>query len=80
MAIQAKRFNWIRSPGAWETMQSWQQKRADMRASFESSSSDAVSRFGAAWSSQITGSATIAAQAGLDRVKAAVKAKTDMLA
>lgn len=77
MAVQAKRFNWIRSPSTWESVQSWRQKRADMRATFESASSDAVSRFGAAWSAQISGSVTIAAQAGLDRINAAVKAKTD---
>jgi hypothetical protein len=80
MAVQAKRFNWIRSPGVWESMQSWQEKRAAMRASFEASSSDAVSRFGAAWSAQISGAANIAAQAGLDRIKASVKAKTDKVA
>jgi hypothetical protein len=77
MAVEGKRFNWVRSPGAWESVQTWREKRAAMRANFEASSADAVSRFGAALTAQTSGSATIAGQTALDRINAAVKARLD---
>jgi hypothetical protein len=79
-AMQVKRFNWMRSPSAWDQLQAWQERRKAMRADFESASSTAASAFGSALTSQASGLADLAGQAALDRVKAATTAKLDTIA
>ncbi|HEY0441121.1 MAG TPA: hypothetical protein VGD36_13685 [Xanthobacteraceae bacterium] len=77
MAIQTKRFSWLRSPTGWQQFQGWQEKRRAMRESFDNARSMATSGFGEAWTSQIDGTANLAGQAALDRIQAAAKAKFD---
>ena len=78
--MQIKRFNWTRTASAWQQLQSWQSRRAAMRADFETASSTAQSAFTSAWSNQITGTANLAGQAALDRIKTATKAAVDKTA
>jgi hypothetical protein len=80
MALNIKRFSWLAAPSGWQTFQAWQEKRKAMRADFEFASSTAINSFASAWSSQIEGSASLAGQAALDRIRAAGKAKIDKIA
>jgi hypothetical protein len=79
-AMQVKRFNWTRSPSAWEQLQAWQERRKALRADFEAASSTAASAFGSAVSNQISGLAELAGQSALSRVTAATNAKLDTVA
>lgn len=77
MAIQSKRFGWLRLPTGWEQFQAWQEKRRTLREDFENSRSIAAAGFGAACSAQIQGSAALAGQAALSRIQAASKNRLD---
>jgi hypothetical protein len=78
--MKIKRFNWTRTPTAWQQLQSWQARRSQMRAEFETKNAAAQSAFTNALSNQISGSASLAGQTAIDRIKAATKAVVDKTA
>jgi hypothetical protein len=65
-----KRFNWVRSPSAWERSQAWRERQAELRANFETASSAANTRFFSASIDQTTGLGQIAAQTASRRIQA----------
>ncbi len=75
--IQIKKMNWIRSPSAYESLQTWRTKRQAAIAEFESISSATISAFSTAWSNKISGMGNLAADAALKRISAEGKAKID---
>ena len=77
MAVQAKRFNWIAKRDTWQQMQEWREKRAVMRDQFSASSQDASARLAAAFTSQSTGMADIAARQANARMQAEYRARVD---
>lgn len=71
-SINLKRMNWFRSQTGWEQMQEWKSKRQDMSLGFQNEAAAASSAFATAFSNQIIGSANLAAQAAVDRLKSTV--------
>ena len=80
MAIQPKRFNWMRSATGWEQFQGWQEKRRALREDFDFARKIARDGFALAWSNQITEATNLAAEAAIDRLQRAAKAKLDKTA
>jgi hypothetical protein len=72
--IQLRRIKWLRTPSAWEQTKAWREARKEMMARFQQSAADATSSFTSAWQNKITGTATLAAQAAIDRSNAEIKA------
>jgi len=70
-----KSFNWVRTPSAWESIQTWREKRRAAAEDFTSISSAAANAFANAHVSLGSGMAEIAAKIGNARVQAAVAAK-----
>jgi hypothetical protein len=77
--IQSKKFNWIRKPTAWEEAQAWRERRVAAIEQFQRSSELFLYGLGVAQSDLINGSAKLATQKALDRIKAETKAKFDSL-
>ena len=69
-----KRFNWLRRPTTWESMQAWRTQRSNATQRFLTDSAAANSSFFSAQSNLASGMASIAAQASLQRVQAQVRA------
>ncbi len=80
MAVQVKRFSWVRSQTAWEQTQRWQERRTQMRSDFESANQALLNSFATATTNVIQGQGTLAAEQALARIQAATKAKTDTTA
>jgi hypothetical protein len=68
--FSVKRFNWLRSPSAWERAQTWRARQQEMRESFEAANSSANSSFFAATINQVSGLGAIAAQIASSRAQA----------
>jgi hypothetical protein len=68
-AISGKRFNWLRSPSAWERNQAWRERQQEARANFEASAADANTKFFGATTNLTQGLASIAAQAASRRMQ-----------
>lgn len=62
---------WSRSLSAWQSLQLQRQRQQEMAAQFMSDASTISSALTSAWSDQISGTATLAAQAAADRINAA---------
>ncbi len=77
MAVQVKRFSWVRSYTAWEQTQRWRERRAALRSDFELANQTLANGFATATSNVIQGQGTLAAQQALARIEAAAKAKLD---
>lgn len=75
--IQIKKMNWVRTPSAYESLQTWRAKRQAAVAEFETLASSTASAFGAAWSNQISGLSDLAANAAMTRISAEGKAKIE---
>jgi hypothetical protein len=76
-----RRFNWVRSPTAWESSQAWRARQSEMRDSFEAVHSNASSTFFSATMNLATGASTIVAQTAQKRIQAqAVRAALNKLA
>src|SRR5215470_403650 len=67
-------FNWLPRVSAWQEMQNWRDRQANAAVAADTASA-IISKMSGAATSQIQGSAKLAAQAALDRVNAAIKAK-----
>lgn len=80
MAMQVKRFNWVRSATAWERLQLWQERRRAMRDNFESANAFARDQFAGALSNQSSASAELAARAAQSRVASAIQTKINTVA
>ena len=65
----SSRFNWVSTPSAWQSAQTWRAKQQAATADFASLSSDASSAFFGASSDFAAGMNTIAAQRANDRLK-----------
>jgi hypothetical protein len=65
-----KRFNWVRSPTAWESAQAWKNIRSQAAAKFEQERTAAVNGFLTAQNSYTSGLVTNAAQAAVSRLNA----------
>jgi hypothetical protein len=88
MAVQMKRFNWVRRPSAWEYAQSWRSHRSAMTQKFLDDGAATASSFLSVQSNLSSGLATLAAQASIARAQEQLKsvqqqfstAKLDLLA
>jgi hypothetical protein len=69
-AIQAKRFNWLPAPTAWQQAKAARQKNRAMIRDFQNASLSMTSSFSSAWLNQIDGAAELAAKAALKRIQA----------
>ncbi|KAB2884880.1 MAG: hypothetical protein K8H87_11915 [Pseudorhodoplanes sp.] len=74
-AIQSKKFGWVRTATARESMDAWREKLKAMREDFESRQSAARDAFAAAWSTQISDSGNIYAEMALKRTQEEIQAK-----
>lgn len=66
-----KKFNWVRRPSAWESMQTWRNQRAEATAKFIEQQTAAVNAFASAHSNNTAGLVANAQQAAIDRLRAA---------
>jgi hypothetical protein len=71
---QIRRIKWYKSPSAWESAKAWREARRAMVSKFQDSAQTANAAFSNAWSSQITGSASLAANAAIARSQNEIKA------
>lgn len=74
-AVQFKRMNWFQKVPLWKYNEAWRQHHAAATGKFLDNTAAAVNSFTAAAINQIDGTAEISAQAAVDRIEAAVKAK-----
>jgi hypothetical protein len=72
--LSIKRFNWLRSPSAWERSQAWRARQQEIRDSFEAANSAANSTMFAATINQMTGLGSIAATVASSRIQTAAVA------
>jgi hypothetical protein len=70
--LSNKRFNWVRSPTAWQRSQAWRERQQQARESFEASNANANAKFFGATINQTEGLASIAAQIASKREQAKV--------
>jgi hypothetical protein len=70
----SSRSGFGRSYSAWQVNEAWRARRRDMAQIYRDQSTMAQSALAGAWSSQIEGSASLAAQAAITRIKAATQA------
>ncbi len=71
MALRTNRYSFVKTATAWEVSQAWRQRRRAMAQRFLDDAATAANAFTSAWSNQISGSASLAAQSALDRLNAA---------
>jgi hypothetical protein len=67
MAVQIKRFGWLKRPTAWEYAQAWRAQRSTMVQRFREDAALAASAFAGAQNNLSVGLATLAAQASVKR-------------
>lgn len=80
-SLSVKRFNWVRSPSAWESTQAWRSKQQEARSQFESASSAANSAFFGASIDLAAGLGAVAAKIASNRVQQqAIRAALNTLA
>ena len=77
MAIRPKRFGAIRQASTWQRMQNWRQNQKALREKYEINTSDTAMRLTTAWTNHISGSAGLATQAAVNRMREATEAKFD---
>jgi hypothetical protein len=65
-----RRFQWIRSPSAWERSQAWRARQQEIRDNFEAANSSANSSFFAATMTLVAGTGLIVAQTASRRDQA----------
>jgi hypothetical protein len=74
-SIQAKKFKWVRTLTARESVDAWREKRKSMRDEFETRTSAARASFDTAWANQSSGIAELGIRKALARIQAETKAK-----
>jgi hypothetical protein len=67
--LSVKRFNWLRSPSAWQSTQAWRERQQAARENFEAANSAASSTFAAASTNLVTGLGSIAATIAAQRAQ-----------
>jgi hypothetical protein len=65
-----RRFNWVRSPTAWQDAQTWHARQQGVRENFEASNSAASSAFFGAAADFVTGMTQITTQVAVKRIQA----------
>jgi hypothetical protein len=73
VTVQTKRFTWLRTPSAWETMQTWRQRRSALTQQFRYTAI-VSSAFSDAQINLSTGLASLAAQAAIQRAQEQLQA------
>jgi hypothetical protein len=68
--LSVSRFNWVRSPSAWESTQAWRTKQQEARDRFESASATAGPTFFSANANLVAGMGAIAAKIASNRLQA----------
>jgi len=76
-----RRFNWLRSPSAWQSAQAWRERQQGARENFEATNSGASSAFASAATAFVSGMGDITTQVAIKRIQAERTAKSlNMLA
>ena len=73
--FQVKKMNCMRTPSAYQSLQTWRAKRQAAVQDFQTASSLASNAFASVASNQISGSGELAANAAMKRITAEGKAK-----
>ncbi len=68
--MSVSRFNWVRSPTAWESTQAWRTKQQEARDRFETATSSAGTTFFSANINLVAGMGEITAKIASNRVQA----------
>ena len=77
MAISGTgRFSFTRSYSAWQVNEAWRAQRRSIAQGYLADASAAGSAFATAWSNQIQGTAILAAQAAVARIRSEGQAAT----
>lgn len=79
MAIQAKKFNWVRRPTAWEHAKAWRDTRRAMVERFQADTSAVAGSLTRAMNNFTEGTAALAAQASIKQAQAAIAAKRNQI-
>jgi hypothetical protein len=69
MNIQSKSFNWVSSPSAWQSMQTWRARRSAMADDAISTASAFGSAVATAHINQSSGLGNLAAKAAIKRIQ-----------
>jgi hypothetical protein len=72
-----RRFNWVRSPTAWESSQIWREKQRAASERFATTAAAAFDGFGSAFSSELSGKVENTTQAALSRIQSTAKAQSN---
>jgi DNA-binding phage protein len=75
--MDIKHFYWLPTPSAWQEAEGWRARRQAMVQDTLDTSDAANSIFATAATDKIQGMAKLAAQAAINRIKKAAKAKMD---
>lgn len=78
-AIQTRRFNFVRTLTARESIEAWRAKRKSIREDFEATQQAAVNALSGALSNNITAAGDLAAKAALKRVQTEINKKIEEL-
>ena len=70
-----RRFNWVRSPSAWQSAQGWRERQQAARENFEATNSGASSAFASAATAFVSGMGDITTQVAIKRIQAERTAK-----
>lgn len=76
-SLRTKRHSYVRTATAWDMSQAWRARRRDMAKRFLNDSSLAANAFATARSNQISGTASLAATAALERIQSTTAARLD---
>jgi len=74
--VSVKRFNWLRSPSAWEQGQAWRERQRGLREEFEAANSAASTAFANASVNQVTGMTDIITNVAIARLQKEQAAKS----
>jgi hypothetical protein len=69
-----KSLNWAPKVSAWQSMQTWRSQRSQMAQQFQNDAAALSNGFLNAQDAQVTGMATLAAQASINRAQDQIKA------
>jgi hypothetical protein len=73
--IEPKKFYWLPTPSAWESAQTWRERRRAMAEQFESDSQYITDKLSTAFTDQNSGTGDLAAQLAVTRMQKAAKEK-----
>jgi hypothetical protein len=64
-------FSYLRTPTTWQSNEAWRARRSKMTKAYLNDAAAAQSGFTTAWTNQVAGTASLAAQSAVDRIHAA---------